>query len=199
MCTSSPFATSQSYLPTPKSFALNNQEAEVRKNSASSSIGFLHINLNELHGDPATKWLEEMNTDKWQINGRMSSSRFRLEGLLTLDTNVKVRARRPASSTYTQMTNYMINGRELVLASPRRATRRRTPREGASSSSDFLHIYLNDKLHGGPATKWLEEMNTDKWQINGEQMANKWQINGRELVLASPRRATRRRTPREGY
>ncbi|KAE9989227.1 hypothetical protein EG327_002964 [Venturia inaequalis] len=101
-------AICQSYLPTPKSFALNNQEAEVRKNSASSSIGFLHINLNELHGDPATKWLEEMNTDKWQINGRMSSSRFRLEGLLTLDTNVKVRARRPASSTYTQMTNYMV-------------------------------------------------------------------------------------------
>ncbi|RDI81930.1 Origin recognition complex subunit 1 [Venturia inaequalis] len=186
-----------------------------QREGASSSSSFLHIHTNDkLHGDPATKWLEEMNTDKWQINGRelvLASPRrathagHQREGasssssFLHIHTNDKLHGD-PATKWLEEMNTdkWQINGRELVLASPRRATRRRTPREGASSSSDFLHIYLNDKLHGGPATKWLEEMNTDKWQINGEQMANKWQINGRELVLASPRRATRRRTPREG-
>lgn len=46
---------------------------------------------------------EEMHTDKSQ-NGLVLVS----PKVLTLDTNVKVRARRPASSTYTEkMTNYM--------------------------------------------------------------------------------------------
>lgn len=71
-------------------------DADNQREGASSSIGFLHIHLDELHGDPATKWLKR---------------------------------------------SIQINGSELVLALPRRATRHRTPREGASSSSDFLHIY----------------------------------------------------------
>lgn len=92
--------------------------------------------------NPATKWLEEMAERFLWIIGKD-------EQFSDLSRSAKRKRKE----------------KELVLASPRRATDIGHQRESASSSSDIIHVHL-DETTWRPCYDMIEEMNTDKWKGN---------------------------------